>query len=155
MRSKPIVMATLVAGTLDLASAVIIALLGAKSVQGMLQGVASGPFGGWPKANGWIGAAAGVGVHFAIMTVMVAAFALVIGPRLPRLAERRLPYGIGYGVLLYLFMYWIVLPTRFPGAGAASKGLSGILLPLGVHILLVGIPIVWIVGKASAPRSPG
>ncbi|MDP5281045.1 hypothetical protein Q9Q95_19120 [Sphingomonas sp. DG1-23] len=152
MRGKPIAIATLVAGTLDIASAIVLTLLHGKSVTGMLQGVASGPFGAWPHANGWFGAAAGLAVHFAIMTVMAAAFA-VAARRLPRLRERWPVYGIGYGALLYLIMYWVVLPLRFPGAGGAS-GLAGILIPLAIHILLVGIPIALIIGKASAPRSP-
>jgi hypothetical protein len=119
----------------------------------MLQGVASGPFGAWPQASGWLGAMAGLMVHFAIMAVMAAAFA-VVARGLPRLRERWLVYGAGYGVLLYLVMYWIVLPLRFPGAGGASGGLAGMLTPLAVHILLVGIPISAIIGKANAPRSP-
>jgi hypothetical protein len=153
MQGKPIAIATLVAGTLDIASAILLTLLGGKSVMAMLQGVASGPFGAWPRANGWLGAAAGLAVHFAIMAVMAAVFA-ALAPRLPRLRARWLVYGIGYGAVLYLVMYWIVLPLRFAGAGGASAGLRGILIPLAIHIVLVGIPIARILGKSSAPRSP-
>jgi hypothetical protein len=153
MQGKPIAVATLVAGTLDIASAIILTLLHGKSVTGMLQGVASGPFGAWPHASGWLGAMAGLMVHFAIMAVMAAAFA-VVARGLPRLRERWLAYGAGYGVLLYLVMYWIVLPLRFPGAGGASGGVGGILIPLAIHILLVGIPIAAIIGKSSVQRSP-
>jgi hypothetical protein len=153
MQGKPLAIATLVAGTLDIASAIFLTLLHGKSVTGMLQGVASGPFGVWPHANGWLGAAAGLAVHFVLMAVMAAAFAVAAG-RLPRLRERWLVYGAGYGVLLYLVMYWIVLPLRFPGAGGASGGPAGILIPLAIHILLVGIPIAAIIGKSSARRSP-
>jgi hypothetical protein len=147
MQEKTIAAATLVAGTLDIASAVVIALARGKSVMGMLQGVASGPFGRWPLARGWEGAAAGLVVHFAIMTLMATVFVL-IAPQLPRLRERSLLYGIGYGMLLYLIMYWIMLPLRFGSAGGASGGLVGILLPLTVHIVLVGIPIAVIVARA-------
>lgn len=153
MRGKPIAIATLVAGTLDIASAIVLTLLHGKSVTGMLQGVASGPFGAWPHASGWLGAATGLAVHFAIMMVMAAAF-VVASRGLPRLYEQRLVYGIGYGVLLYLIMYWIVLPLRFPGSGGASGGLTGILVPLAIHILLVGIPIALIIARSSAQRSP-
>ena len=153
MRQKPIVAATLVAGTLDIASAVILTLLNGKSVAGMLQGVASGPLGDWPRANGWPGAAAGLAVHYAIMAAMVAVFA-ALAPRLPHLRARWPVYGIGYGVLLYLVMYWIVLPLRFAGAGAASGGVPGMLIPLAIHIVLVGLPIALIIGRSGAPRSP-
>ena len=148
---KPIVIATLVAGTLDITSAVVIALLHGKPVSGMLQRVASGPLGDWPLTHGAAGAAAGILVHYALMTVMVTAFTLV-ARTLPRLGERRLVYGAGYGALLYMIMYWIVLPLRWPGAGGATAGAAGILLPLAVHILLVGIPIALIIGARDNAR---
>ena len=147
MRARLIVAATLVAGTLDIASAIVIAMSRGKSVMGMLQSVASGPFGAWPLTAGWLGAAVGIVVHFAIMTVMATAF-VVAAPRLPRLHALRLLYGTAYGTLLYLFMYWVVLPLRWPSAGGASAGI----LPLAVHILLVGIPIALV--AASGQRSP-
>lgn len=143
LRARLIVIATLVAGTLDIASAIATSWLRGKPVERMLQGVASGPFGQWPLEAGWAGAAAGLGVHFAIMAAMATAFVLV-AERLPGLHRLRLAYGAAYGALLYLIMYWVVLPLRWPGAGRAGTGIASMLLPLGIHILLVGIPIVLI-----------
>ncbi|NIJ21477.1 CHASE2 domain-containing sensor protein [Sphingomonas naasensis] len=140
LQGKLIVIATLIAGTLDIASAIITALLRGKPVARMLQGVASGPFGRWPIEAGWAGAAAGLAVHFAIMAAMAAAFVLAAA-HLPGLQRLRLVYGAAYGALLYGFMYWVVLPLRWPGAGGVGSGIGSVLLPLGIHILLVGIPI--------------
>ncbi|MDT8760398.1 hypothetical protein MZO42_16980 [Sphingomonas psychrotolerans] len=147
MRGKTILVATLAAGSLDLASAIVLTLVAGKPVVRMLQRVASGPLGEWPLANGEAGAAAGVAVHYALMTVMAAVFVLVAA-RLPRLRERQLLYGAGYGVLLYLIMYWIVVPLRWPSAGAASGGVTGILIPLAVHICLVGVPFAVVAARA-------
>ena len=151
MRARLIAVATLVAGTLDIASAIVTTLLHGKPVMRMLQGVASGPFGAWPLGAGWTGAALGLAVHFAIMAVMAAAF-VIAAPLLPRLRALRLAYGAAYGALLYLVMYWVVLPLRWPSAGGATGGIVSVLLPLAIHILLVGIPIALI--AASGQRSP-
>ena len=147
MRGRTILAATLIAGTLDMASAIVLTLFAGKSVVGMLQRVASGPLGAWPLANGQAGATAGFAVHYALMTVMAAAFVGVAGA-LPRFRERQLLYGAAYGVLLYLIMYWIVVPLRWPTAGAASGGVTGILIPLVVHICLVGVPIALVTARA-------
>ena len=151
MRARLIGAATLVAGTLDIASAIVTTLVRGKSVMRMLQGVASGPFGEWPLTAGWLGAAAGLAVHFAIMAAMAAAF-VIAAPLLPRLRALRLLYGAAYGALLYLVMYWVVLPLRWPSAGGASGGVVSVLLPLAIHILLVGIPIAWIAASRRSPR---
>jgi hypothetical protein len=85
------------------------------------------------------------------MAVMAAAF-VIAAPLLPRLRALRLAYGAAYGALLYLIMYWVVLPLRWPSAGGAAGGVVSVLLPLAIHILLVGIPIALI--AASGQRSP-
>ena len=151
MRARVIAVATLVAGTLDIAAAIVTTLVHGKSVLRMLQGVASGPFGAWPLGAGWTGATLGLAVHFAIMAAMAGAF-VVAAPLLPRLHARRFAYGAAYGALLYLIMYWVVLPLRWPSAGGATGGIVSVLLPLAIHILLVGIPIALI--AASRQRSP-
>lgn len=153
LHGRLIAIATLVAGVLDITAAIVTTMLRGGSVLRMLQGIASGPFGKWPFASGWAGAAAGLAVHFAIMAVMVAAF--VLAARLvPGLRERRLFAGAAYGALLYLVMYWIVLPLRWPPApDSAALTLTSVLVPLGIHILLVGIPIALVTMRPVPPRS--
>src|SRR3546814_9468929 len=80
---RPIVVATLVAGTLDILSAFVFAGIAGMTPMGVLQFVASGPFGDAPTATpGW--AAVGLAVHFAIMACMVAAY-MIVAPRFPAL----------------------------------------------------------------------
>ena len=151
MQGRIIATATLVAGTLDIAAAIVTTALRGRSVTGMLQSVASGPFGEWPLASGWIGAVAGLAVHFAIMGVMVTAFVAAVA-LLPRVREWRLLYGVAYGAALYLIMYWIVIPLRWPSNSGAAITLMSVLMPLAIHILLVGIPIALIVTRQE-PRA--
>jgi hypothetical protein len=153
LQGRIIAIATLVAGTLDIAAAILTTALRGKSVTGMLQTVASGPFGAWPGANGWIGAVAGLAVHFAIMAAMAAAF-VAAARLLPRVREWRLLYGVAYGALLYLIMYWIVIPLRWPPAPGTAITLVSVLMPLAIHILLVGIPIALIATAAKEVRTP-
>ncbi len=116
-------------------------LIAGGSVGGMLRGVASGPF---PGAHAWGtgGAIAGLGVHFALMAAMVAAWFAAVR-RWPALGAR--PWWISgtiYGISLYLVMNAIVLPIRFgsPFPPADIARAAALFLP---HIFLVGWPIAW------------
>ena len=133
--------AWLIAGTLDIAYAAVLSVAAGGTIGGMLRGVASGPF---PGASGWGagGAIAGLGVHFAIMAAMVAAWFAAVR-RWPALSTRSWWLtGTLYGLFLYLVMNAIVLPLRFgsPFPPADLAKAAALLLP---HILLVGWPIAW------------
>ena len=138
---RPILIATLIAGTLDILSAFVFAGLAGVSPVGVLRYVASGPFGETvtPTA-GW--AAAGLAVHFAIMACMSAAYMLV-APRVPALLRHPIVGGLLYGLLLWGIMYWVVKPLRWPDAPLPHT-LYSIANQLFSHCLLVGIPIALV-----------
>ena len=54
--------------------------------------------------------------------------------------------GIGYGVLLWIVMYWIVMPLRFDMP--LPRGITAVAQQLFAHCLLVGVPIAWIAAGA-------
>ena len=146
---KPIVIATLIAGTLDILSAFVFAGMAGMSPVGVLKFVASGPFGNAPtETTGW--ALVGLLVHFAIMACMVTAYMLV-APRFPMLLRHPIPAGIAYGVLLWLIMYWVVRPLRWP-AMPLPHTLYGIANALFSHCILVGIPIALVASRFFGPR---
>lgn len=145
MHYKSIAIAVVVAGLLDLTAAAALAAGNGQSVARMLQTIATGPFSDWPYEAGSGGAIIGAGVHFAIMTVMVIGFAF-LRPRLGFFRRNRLLPGVAYGAALYLIMYWLILPLRWPDYHPQT-GMREIVQPLAIHILLVGLPIAWIVGK--------
>jgi hypothetical protein len=141
---KPIVIATLIAGTLDILSAFFFAHLAGMGPVGVLKFVASGPFGDAPtESAGW--AVVGLAVHFAIMACMVSAY-MLIAPRFPVLMRQPIPAGIAYGVLLWLIMYWVVRPLRFPELPLPHT-LYGIATALFSHCILVGIPIALVASR--------
>jgi hypothetical protein len=138
---RPILIATLIAGTLDILSAFVFAGIAGVTPVGVLRYVASGPLGevATPTA-GW--AAIGLAIHFAIMTCMAAAYMLV-APRLPLLLRHPIIAGLAYGLLLWLIMYWVVKPLRWPDAPLPHT-LYAFANQLFSHCILVGIPIAFV-----------
>lgn len=141
---RPIVIATLIAGTLDIISAFVFAGIAGVTPVGVLRYVASGPFGDAPTPTfGW--ALAGLAIHYAIMAAMVAAY-IVVAPRVPALLRHPIVAGLAYGMLLWIIMYWIVKPLRWPAAPLPSS-LYGISNALFSHCVLVGLPIALIASR--------
>jgi len=143
---RTILWATFVAGTLDILSAFLWTLVAGGNPANVLPSVASGPFGDAVKDSA-LAAPLGLAVHFAIMLVMVAAYVWVTS-RVPALAHRWLIAGVAYGLLLWLVMYWIVLPLRF-GIPHPSEP-AAITRQLISHLVLVGLPIAWIAARGQA-----
>lgn len=137
---QPIVIATLVCGTLDILLAIILTLSRGREVGGMLRFVASGPF---PSATdmGATGSALGLLVHYSLMAIMVAVF-VIAARQWPSLLDKPLLWGLVYGLITYVVMNLIVVPLRFPAAWP-PKALS-ITTQLFAHIVLVGWPMAFI-----------
>ena len=147
---RPILLATLVAGTLDLLSAFVFAGMAGATPIGVLRYIASGPFGEAPLATpGW--AAIGAAVHFTIMLCMVTAY-MLIAPRFAGLMRHPIAAGIAYGVLLWLIMYFLVKPLRWPEAPLPHTAWA-ISNQLFSHCILTGIPIAWIASRWYRARS--
>jgi hypothetical protein len=148
---RPILLATFVAGTLDILAAIGLTLFyGRRTVAEMLRGVASGPF---PAAAEWEahGVALGLAVHFTLMAIMVAVY-VAAAARLPSLRARPLLWGTLYGLATYVVMNLIVVPLRFGGAWPPST--RAIVTQLFCHIVLVGIPTALIAARHFRRRSP-
>ena len=137
---RRIVVATAIAGTLDILAATILTLAYGRTPDAMLRTVASGPF---PGATGWGagGAALGLAVHFAIMAVMAAVFVLA-ADRLSWLKRQPVLAGVAYGLATYIVMNLIVVPLRWPAAWPPTP--VSIATQLFCHIMLVGLPIALI-----------
>lgn len=150
---RPILAATLIAGTLDIISAFAFAGLAGATPLGVLRYVASGPFGDAVREGGAGWAAIGLAVHFAIMACMAAAFMLA-APRIPVLLRHPIAAGLLYGLLLWLIMYWLVKPLRWPEAPLPGP-LWSIANQLFSHCLLVGLPIAWIASRYLRRRPFG
>ncbi len=153
---RPILAATLLAGTLDILSAFLFAGMVGMAPLAILQFVASGPFGDAAKNPPvWLWSLVGLAVHFAIMACMAAAY-LLAARRLPPLRRHPVIAGLLYGLLLWLIMYWIVRPLRWPDmwlpTAYADRSAGQILWSVGnqlfSHCILVGLPIALVARRA-------
>ena len=137
---KPMLLATLVCGTLDILLAVLLTLWRGREPAAMLRYVASGPF---PPATDWgaAGSVLGLATHFTLMAIMVAIFMLAVR-QLPRLLDSPAVAGVAYGLITYVAMNLIIVPLRFPAAWPPSALSIG--TQLFAHIVLVGLPTAFI-----------
>jgi len=144
---RTIAWATLVAGTLDIASAFV----WSGRVVPVLRTVASGPFGD-AIAEGPAGAPLGLLTHFAIMALMVTAYVAAAG-RIPAVNRYWWIAGLLYGVALWIVMYWVVMPLRWESYQTPREPVA-IAKQLFSHCILTGLPIAWITARMQSTRAP-
>ena len=148
--ARPILIGTLLAGTLDILAAIGLTLIYGRDPMAMLRYVGSGPFPG-ATGMGTAGAILGLIVHFALMAIMVTIFVLA-ATRLRQLWQRPVLWGFLYGLATYVVMNLIVVPLRFQTP--LPPPTRAILTQLFCHIVLVGIPIALVAARHFRGRSP-
>ena len=146
---KPIAIATLISGTLDILLATALTLLNGRAPADMLRFVASGPF---PAATGMgtAGAILGLAVHFSLMAIMAGAF-MFAWVHFDPVAHNPVWSGLGYGILTYVVLDLIVVPLRFAAAWPPSP--LSITTQLFAHLVLVGLVFAMIAKRRIAPSS--
>lgn len=144
---KPILVATLICGTLDISLALGLSLLRARGGGTMLRFVASGPF---PEAVNWGvgGALLGLVVHYVLMAMMVAGY-VILAKMNRSLVERPVQAGLAYGLFTYAVMNLVIVPLRFPAAWPPTPIAIG--TQLFAHLALVGLPTAFIARKFLRP----
>jgi uncharacterized membrane protein YagU involved in acid resistance len=147
MNFQPIFWGGLIAGTLDICAAFLTAWLraGIGPVR-LLQSIASGLLGAAAFEGGGKTAVLGLALHFLIATVATAVFYFA-SRRLLFLVERPVNFGLLYGVAVYLFMNFIVLPLS--RVAPRQPTLSGRIIGLLTIMFCVGLPIGLIVRRFS------
>lgn len=136
----------LIAGTLDLTYACISwALRGVGPVR-IMQSVASGLLGAESYQGGAPTAALGVALHFLILFIAAALY-YAASRKLELLVRRAVVCGLLYGVAIYLFMNFVVVPlSAFPHE--PSFTVASVALNVSMHMLLVGLPIALVVRRS-------
>lgn len=147
---KPIVVATLIAGTLDILAAFFFAGRAGVGPVGVLHFVASGPLGDLENP-GAVQAIIGLLVHYGIMTCMAAAYMLA-ATRLPFLTRHPLIAGPSYGLLLWLIMYGVVRPARWPQLSLPTDP-AKFADQWFCHLILVGLPIALVARRYLGART--
>ena len=135
--SRAILLGGFLAGTLDILYA--ITRLFDRSPEWVLQSVASGLQGATAFTAGMAGAALGLGAHYTIATVAAAVYFLA-SRRIGFLVSHAVIAGALFGMLVYLFMNFVVIPlSAFPYK--LSYPVLTVLEGFASHALFVGIPI--------------
>jgi hypothetical protein len=142
--------ATLIAGVLDITSAFLLSYPKGVGPIRVLQGVAAGLLGVESAINGGLATAGlGLAIHFFIAFVVATVF-YVASRKLVLLTRHPVISGLLYGVVVYGFMYWIVMPLAYP---VVHPSLTRDLTAVCVHMLLIGLPVSLIVRRFSSAQS--
>jgi len=150
-KSKPvqaIFWGGLIAGTLDITAACVYSWIRANvSPVRVFQSVASGLLGPASYTGGAKTAVLGLALHYLIATTATALFYFA-SRKLTFMIERPVTWGLVYGVLVYLFMNFVVLPLSKLQMRAAPP-LSSRVINCLIIMFCVGLPISLIVRRFS------
>jgi hypothetical protein len=142
--------ATLIAGVLDISSAFILSYPKGVGPIRVLQGVAAGLVGRESAIKGGLATAGlGLAIHFFIAFVVATVF-YGASRKLVFLTQHPVISGLLYGVVIYGFMYWIVMPLAYP---IVHPSVSRDVTAVCVHMFLIGLPIALIVRRYSSAQS--
>ena len=157
MRQRSLLTAILVGGAiggaLDLLFALSFGAYNGITPLRLLQIIASGVLGDGAFSGGGAAAALGFACHFGLSLAWAAVFA-ALAARLPVLARRPVLAGAVFGIVVFLCMRLVVLPMSAYPYLVIFKPLSTVLDTLS-HMLLFGVPIALVVGRALRARGPG
>ena len=145
---RGILTAGLVVGVLDISSAFVIWWQRGVGARRGLQGIAAGLLGAKSFDGGMGTASIGLGFHFFVALVVVSIFYLA-SRKLSSLTEHAVVSGLLYGIAVYIFMYWILVPLVFPTAHhSMSRDVTAVI----IHIVLIGLPIALVVRRFSTEQ---
>ena len=148
--AKAIVVAGLVAGTLDGLGAILTFLLrGGKDPVKIFNFIASGVFGESGLKGGTTMALAGLIFHLCIATIW-AAFYFIIYPKVTVLAKSWVASGLSYGIVVWLGMNLVVVPLS--STPPLPMGVQGVIVGSVVLMICVGLPISFLARKFYAGR---
>ena len=147
MNLQPIFWGGLIAGTLDICAAFLAAWLraGVGPVR-VLHFVASGLIGAAAFNGGAKTAILGLALHFLIATAATVVF-YVASRKFLFLIEHPINFGLLYGIAVYLFMNFVVLPLS--AVARRPMTLSGFIIGILTIMFCIGLPIALIVRRAS------
>jgi hypothetical protein len=147
MNFQPIFWGGLIAGTLDICAAFLTAWLraGIGPIR-VLHSVASGLLGPAAFEGGGKTAVLGLLLHFLIATTATVVFYLA-SRKLLILVEHPIQMGLLYGIAVYLFMNFVVLPLSYVARRPAT--ISGRVIGVLTIMFCVGLPISLIVRRFS------
>lgn len=144
---QPILVAGLIAGTLDMTAACVQAwLLASVTPFQVARFIASGALGPSARAGGAGIAVLGLAFHYLIATTAAAVYYFA-SRKLTFLIERPISMGLLYGVFVYLFTNFVVVPLS--KIGYRPSTLQNRFIAALIIMFCIGLPISLIVRRFS------
>jgi len=131
----------LVAGILDITAACVTWGIRAnvKPIR-IFQSVASGWQGAAAFEGGWRSAALGLAFHF-LIAITAAAIFYILSRKLTFLVKQAMLGGFIYGIAVYFFMAYIVVPRSNVTRKGGPFNLTNFIIAILTHMFCVGLPI--------------
>lgn len=140
--------AGLLAGGLDITAAFVEAGLEGRNPVSLLQGISGGLLGMSSFQGGLATATLGLFFHFLIATTSSAIFYFA-SRKLKFLLKHAISSGVLYGIAVYIFMSYIVLPFSAYHVRIALPPVAQLVRDMAIHMFMVGLPISLMVRKHS------
>jgi hypothetical protein len=148
---ETILLGGLIAGALDGLDAVLFyGLAFGVTPTALFQHIASGLLGARSFRGGWYTTVLRIGLHFSI-AIGAAAVYYVASLVVPVLFRKPWIYGPTFGLLVYLFMHYVVLPLSAVTRRTVPVTAFEVLDQLISHTMFVGLPIA-LMARRSAGR---
>jgi hypothetical protein len=142
--SRAILSAGLLCGILDITAAFVTWGVQGISPVMILQGIASGALGEKAFSGGIGTAALGAMFHFLIAFSAAGVFYLS-SRKLSFMTRRPILSGALYGIAVYTFMYWLVLPLSKCSRDPFS--VFDTIIAILTHVVCVGLPIALVIRR--------
>ena len=144
---KTVLLAGLLAGSIDLIFAILYYGKSGANAQGVMQSVAGGLLGRDAARQGGVATATlGVVLHYFIACIWAGIY-LIASRSLPFFVRYAIPCGLVFGALIYFFMNGVVLPLSALHAKAWPLQLAW--WAIAVHVFGVGLSIALVVKSRS------
>ena len=144
-----IVRAGLLCGVLDITAAFVTWAPKGVMPMDILHGIASALIGRQSFQGGWPTAVLGLVLHFFIAFSAATLFYLA-SRRLVFMTRRPVFSGVFYGIVVYLVMYWVVIPlSRYH---RRPFSISATVIAILTHMVCVGLPISLLVRRYGPLR---
>lgn len=145
--AKTLLFSGFTAGTLDILCAII--FLADGNAAGVLRFIAKGAMGNAALEGGTGMVLLGAVFHYIIAFCFAAGYFLVF-PYIPFLRKQKIVSGLLYGIFIWIFMQYAVLPFTFNPPGPFS--FEGSWKNIVILMLAVGLPVSLITHKHYAAR---
>ncbi|HEX6642261.1 MAG TPA: hypothetical protein VF215_14165 [Thermoanaerobaculia bacterium] len=146
---RRLALAALVVGALDITEVIVFYGLKGVAPTRILQSVARGLLGRAAYEGGIRTALLGLALHYFIATVVVCVY-FVARRKIAALRESPILMGTVYGLGVYLFMNFVVVPLS--AAGPPRFTLESVLNQLFAHVFCIGIPTALLTRSAIVPE---